>query len=73
MMTQQEIRKEKKKIRRLKEKENWDMKMAEEETLMYLSICRMTNEQIYMRKLGTIEAIYNTEKKISSIIISSNE
>ena len=61
----------KRKERQNELKENWDMKMAEEETLMYLSICRMTNEQIYMRKLGTIEAIYNTEKKITNVHLQS--
>ena len=47
-------------------RENWGMKIAEQETRMHMSVNRMTNEQLYMRKVGTIEAIYKKDKKVRS-------
>ena len=61
----------KRKERERELKENWDMKIAEEERLTYLSKSRTTNVQVYMRQLGTIEAIYDTKKKQSNIHVQS--
>ena len=52
-------------------RENWGMKIAEQETRMHMSVNRMTNEQLYMRRVGTIEAIYSKEKKASQVHIQS--